>query len=66
SCQLSAFRPQLKTELRREQSFFSTARIWAGKGKHADNCAPTLLKFQDEADLASRTKKKSKADVRCG
>jgi hypothetical protein len=32
--------------------------------KHADNCAPTLLKFQDEADSASRTKKESKADVR--
>jgi hypothetical protein len=36
--------------------------------KHADNCAPTLLKFQDEliqqVDSALGTKKESKADVR--
>jgi hypothetical protein len=36
--------------------------------KHADNCAPTLLKFQDEADSVSRfsfgDEEESKADVR--
>jgi len=69
SCQLSAFSPQLKTELRREQRFFSTARIWVEKIKHADNCAPTLLKFQDEADsaklvqLRGRRKKQSRCTV---
>jgi hypothetical protein len=41
----------------------STARIWAEKIKHADHCAPTLLKFLNEA-FGFENEEESKADVR--
>src|SRR5580693_10507815 len=54
SCQLSAFSLRLESELERKQRFFSSRLNLGGEMKHADNCAPTLLKFQDEADSVSR------------